>query len=88
MQFAKIDAGLANTLSEPAPGHDEEIHVSVRVSRPLTHVEQKEFHQLGGMGVDSGLPVLSAKLTRDAIDRLSEMPWVRLLTLSRQLKSS
>ena len=88
MQFAKIDAGLASELSKPAPGHDDEIHVSVRVSRPLTHVEQNEFHQLGGIGVDSGLPVLSAKLTLDAVDQLSEKPWVRLLTLSRQLKSS
>ena len=88
MQFTKIDAGLANTLSEPAPGHDEEIHVSVRILRPLTHVEQREFHQLGGVGVDSGLPVLSAKLTRDAIDQLTEKPWVRLLSLSRKLEPS
>ena len=88
MQFAKIDAGLANTLSESASNHNEEVLVSVRVLRPLTQIEQKEFRQLGGMGVDSGLPVLSAKLTLDAVDQLSEKPWVRLLTLSRQLKSS
>ena len=88
MQFTKIDAGLANTLSDPTPSRDEEIHVSVRVSRPLTHSEQSEFHQLGGIGVDSGLPVLTAKLTLEAIDKLSEKPWVRSLTLSRPSKPS
>lgn len=85
MQFTRIDAGLASALSDESAGENEEFLVSVRTNRPLTSVEQQEFLQLGGIGADHRLPVLSAKLTRERIDELSGKPWVRLLTLSRRL---
>src|SRR5262245_60286963 len=88
MQYTKIAAGLASALSDPSAGDDEEYLVSVRTARPLTPTEQSEFRQLGGVGVDSKLPVLSAKLPRGKISELSEKPWVRLLTLSRRLTPS
>lgn len=87
MQYAKIDAGLASALEDVTAG-DEPILVTVRTARPPTPREQAEFRRLGGVVAEPGLPVLTAKLTREGIAQLSEKPWVRLLTFSRRLEPS
>jgi hypothetical protein len=88
MQYGKIDAGLASALSDPPTREDEMLLISVRTARPLTPAEQAEFCQLGGIGADAEVPVLSARLPRAKIGELSEKPWVRRLSLSRRLKPS
>jgi hypothetical protein len=85
MEFAKLDAGLACALSDASASPEQEYVVSVRTARSLTANERQEFQQLGGVGVDSRLPVLSAKVTRANLELLSEKPWVQRLTLSRRL---
>ena len=84
MQYGKLDAGLAGVLSDPPSNDDEAYVVSVRAARSLTLDEQREFRDLGGQGYDAPMPVFSAHLSREGIDKLSEKPWVRLLTLSRR----
>lgn len=87
MEYSKLDAGLSGALSDGA-SEQEQFLVSVRTARPPDAAESKEFSQLGGMGAESGLPVLTAKLTREGIEKLSSRPWVRLISLSRRLKAN
>jgi hypothetical protein len=86
MEFTKLDAGLASAVGAAPAAEDEVFLVSVRLSRPLTAIEQNEFRDLGGIGCDSRQSVMSARLSRAGIEALSNKPWVRSLSLSRRLK--
>lgn len=88
MQYSKLDAGLASALSGADAMQDDEFVVSVRVIHELSPGEQEEFKELGGIGVDSSLPVLSAKVTRAGLDELTQKPWVQRVSLSRRLNPS
>jgi len=86
MNYAKLDAALSAALSEQPVSDKPCLQVSVRTVAPPDADQQREMEQLGVRGVSPKGKIFSAELSPRAVSQLSEKPWVRLLSLARQMK--
>ena len=86
MNYDKLDASLSQALSEKNFSGEARFSVSVRTAHPPTSEQQEEMNSLGVQGVSSKGQIFSAQLSLGDLSRLSERPWVRLLSLARPLK--
>lgn len=86
MNYKKLDAALSAALSEQPHSDEPSLVVSVRTLTPPDKAQQQEMEQLGVRGVSSRGKIFSAQLSPQAVSELSDKPWVRLLSLSTQLK--
>ena len=89
MNYQKLDAALSSVMSdrtrESRPDNERTLVVSVRTIDPPDAAQRVELERLGVHGVSERSRVFSAHLSPHAVEVLSEKPWVRLLSLARQL---
>jgi hypothetical protein len=83
MDWTKIDPALASAIEDIEHSADELVRVLVRVNRAPTMTEAAAAGI--DLGADSDRPVFTATAPLVAVERLTEEPWVRSLTLSRIL---
>ena len=85
MDYSKVDAALAAALSEPtgSPG----LAISVRTLGPLDPSQKAELRKLGAQGVEASRNIFSATVSPKAVAKLTDKPWVRRLSLARQLRA-
>jgi hypothetical protein len=87
MNYSKLDAALSSALSERQVDDETgQLIVSVRTEAPPDAAQRQELARLGVQGVGPADRVFSAKVSRRALAELSEMPWVRLVSLARPLE--
>ena len=86
MDYSKMDAALSAILSEPTVRSGDRLTVSIRTDGPLDPAQQAELRHLGVHGVESERSVFSATLSPQTIISLTEQPWIRRLSLARQLR--
>ena len=85
MNYDKVDATLASALQQFSAASSN-LEVSVRTVAPLNSAQEAELERIGVRGAQAGRTIFSASLSRDALDQLSEKPWIRLLSLAQQLR--
>jgi hypothetical protein len=85
MDYSKVDAALAAVLSEPANDNNSQLAISVRTVGPLDPKQQAELQNLGVQGVESGRSVFSATVALQTVIKLTEKPWIRVLSLARRM---
>jgi hypothetical protein len=85
MNYRRLDAALSSVVSEEALADEPRFEVSVRTVQPPDDVQQEELQRLGVRGVSARDRIFSARLGLQALDELSEKPWVRLVSLARVL---
>lgn len=83
VDFAKLDARLAVALTSGSD--DDRLEISVRTA-PLGDRERLELQRLGVRGIEPGRTIFSATVTPEAARRMSEMPWIRRLSLAHQMR--
>jgi predicted dinucleotide-binding enzyme len=81
MNFRKVDAGLARALATQEAGANR-FSVFVQTNAEAAEEAVKLLENLGVRSVRRGEDIYSAELSSQAIDELSEQPWIQLLTLS------
>ena len=86
MDYDKLDADLAAELDEVAEANEATLPVFVHIDQPSGPEQEAFLKQLGVGGEIAGRAVLTADLSRRAIDELSRQSWVRYLKLSRKLR--
>ena len=78
MEFAKIDAALAATLAATRAG---KLPVFISFDEPATRAVNLLLRKYG-LNVSPGDQVVTAELTADVLEALSELPYVRSIKLS------
>lgn len=86
MNYQKLDASLSAALSEREVSDEPDLVVFIQTQTLPDDEQQKEMRQLGVQGISPTKKVFTAQLSRQAVAKLSEKHWVRLLSLSQQLK--
>ena len=86
MDYDKLDADLSAELDGVADSNAATLPVFIHTDQPPGPDEEALLKQLGVSGEIAGRDVLTANLSRAAIDELSRQPWVRYLKLSRKLR--
>lgn len=86
MNYQKLDPSLSAVVSELPTSEQTNLPVSVRTLAPPDPEQQRELESLGVYGVSPRGRIFSAKLSVDAVSKLSEKPWVRLLSLAQELR--
>ena len=77
---------LAASLAPGKLSGESWLDVSIRTDSPPNPVQRAELIRLGVRGVDAGANLLSARATPVDIERLADLPWVRLVSLARKLR--
>lgn len=78
MQHAKLDAALSNALADPSA---DRLVVFVSLEKPLPSNAVDELRRFG-LTAAGERRIVSATLPRKMIDALSDLPWVRSISLS------
>jgi len=86
MNYQKLDPSLSAIVSELPQSEEPNLHVSVRTLAPPDPEQQRELERLGVYGVSSRGRIFSAQLSLEAVSKLSEKPWVRLLSLAQEMR--
>ena len=86
MDYDKLDADLSAELDGVADANDATLPIFVHTEQPRGPEQEAFLKRLGVSGEIAGREVLTANLSRQAIDELSRQPWVRYLKLSRKLR--
>jgi hypothetical protein len=84
VDYNKLDADLSAELEGDA--NEASLPVFIHTEQPSSPEQEAFLRQLGVSGEIAGREVLTANLSRQAIDELSRQPWVRYLKLSRKLR--
>jgi hypothetical protein len=84
MDYSKIDAPLAAQLKSKDP--DELFPVFISVSKDIGEQEQSFLKRIGIMSSVANMRIFSATIPSQAIDELSEQPWIRYIKLSTALQ--
>ncbi len=85
MDYGKLDAALA--MAVDAEGRDpgaRDLVVFVRLTGPPSDEQRTRLRALGVDGTDAARTVLTATLSRQEVETLTDQPWVQSLTLSAQ----
>lgn len=89
MNYQKLDPALAMALTEPDEISDAEVP-AFTVFISTTHDPEPDeisyLEALGVSGVTADQRIFTAILSADAVNDLSEQPWVQFLELSQELE--
>ena len=85
MNYGKVDSALAAAV-EQGVSPDALLEVSVRTENVPDHLQQQELVQLGVQGVGSDRRIFSARTRLREVERLTDLPWVRLVSLAQVLR--
>jgi hypothetical protein len=83
VDYSKIDAALASALNTEGGGQETYV-VFIHTTQPPGPAESALLAK-HGVSIGSG-KILTASLSRPAIEEMSEQPWVRALRLSTKLR--
>jgi hypothetical protein len=86
MNYQKLDASLSAIIDDQSLSDEPNLNVSVRTLAPPDPEQQRELESLGVYGVSSNSRIFSAQLSPQAVSKLSEKPWVRLLSLAQEMR--
>ena len=89
MNYQKLDPALAMALTEPDEVPDAEdaaFIVFISTTQDPEPDEISYLEALGVSGVTADQRIFTAILSADAVDDLSEQPWVQFLELSKELE--
>lgn len=86
MNYQKLDASLSAVISDRPLSDEPTLNVSVRTLAPPDPEQQRELERIGVNGVSTRGRVFSAQLSPSAVSKLSEKPWVRMLSLAQELR--
>lgn len=86
MDYRKIDAALAATLSEADDPDERLLAVFIHTIRAPTPAEALVLERHGTRGPTSGRQVFTATLSPRAVEEISKQPWVRAIKLSHKLR--
>lgn len=85
MDYTKLDAALSAAVIEQTPCRTLTYSISVRTNNPLNPHEALELEQLGFNGVQTGRNIFTADVSPQTIVELTDKPWIKRLSLARQL---
>jgi hypothetical protein len=86
VDYDKLDADLSAELDAVADANEATLPVFIHTEQSNGPEQEAFLKQLGVSGEIAGREMLTANLSRQAIDELSRQPWVRYLKLSRKLR--
>jgi len=86
MNYQKVDAGLASALAEVADPEAREFTVFVHTNAAPTKDQETVLRQFGVNDPTAGRQVFTATLSAQAVEELTNQPWVRFLKLSTRLR--
>jgi hypothetical protein len=85
MDYQKLDAPLASALTENLNEEEPTWEVFIHTQHSPSTSEEALLRRLGVTG-DVRNTVLTARLSKSAIDELTNQPWVKVLKLSQKLR--
>jgi hypothetical protein len=86
VNYRKIDAPLAAVLHQTPTADEGPFEVFIHTEGFPGPAEAEVLEHNGVRGGTMGRRIFTATLSRDAIDGLSEQPWIRSLRLAAQLR--
>lgn len=89
MNYQKLDPALAMALTEPdeiSDAEDAAFTIFISTTHDPEPDEISYLEALGVSGVTADQRIFTAILSADAVDDLSEQPWVQFLELSKELE--
>ena len=86
MNYSKVDGALAAALGRGEIPLDAPVEVSVRTELAPDEMQQQELENLGVQGVGPNRKLFTARVNLHKIERLTELPWIRLVSLSQSLR--
>jgi hypothetical protein len=88
VDYGTVNLGLRRALESPPKGGDDAtLPIFIELADPPTEDQIAVLHEAGVTSSVEGLDIITAELTREGIELLSEQPWVMALTLSGNLRS-
>jgi hypothetical protein len=88
MDPGKIDPALAFALQDVSAPDENAFVVFIHTARPPGPVEKAFLEQRGVRVGPTPWTILTATLSRRAVEDLSDQPWVRSIKLSAKLRPS
>ncbi|MFN5970008.1 MAG: hypothetical protein ACK47N_20715 [Microcystis sp.] len=85
MNYRKIDPALAATLNEVQNKTKADLLVFIQTNRIPSPDQANVLERLGINEAKSKRQIFTATLSAQAVEELSEQPWVSFLKLSRKL---
>ncbi len=86
MNYSKTGAALASALARVTDPSARTFSVFIRTNREPASEEMALLEDAGINDIAPGPQVLTATLSAQEIEQISEQPWVRSLELSRPLR--
>jgi hypothetical protein len=84
MDYAKIDAALAMALGDPESPDDRTLLVFIKMNTAPQGAEKSRLEEMGIKASSAG--TVTATVSPNDVDELSEMPSIRSIRLSRRLR--
>ena len=85
MQYSKTGAALAAALAKTREGKSAALDVFVHTAAIPTGGQRSSLEDLG-VAIAPGATIFTARLSPQAIEELSQQPWVEALRLSQRLR--
>jgi hypothetical protein len=85
MDYQKLDAPLASALTDQQEAEDQTWEVFIHTQHVPSASEEAHLRRLGVAG-DIQNTIVTARLSKQAIDELTNQPWIRVLKLSQKLR--
>lgn len=86
MNYQKLDASLISALDQKGASTSAKFSVLVRIDRGDEHGELEPLGKILGSGYSAGHTVVTAYLTHDQIEALTQNPAVVSIRLAQQLR--
>jgi hypothetical protein len=86
VDYGKVTAGLRRALESPLYGGEEPLAIFIELADPPSEEQIALLREAGVTSSVEGLDIITAELTREGIEFLSEQPWVMAMTLSGTLR--
>jgi hypothetical protein len=86
MNYQKINASLSAALSENPLNDEPVLIVFISTTAPPDDDQLAELKRLGVKEAGASEDMFTARISSRAVAELSDQPWVRLISLSQQLK--
>ena len=84
VDYRKLDAALAGELGQVSPASN--LQVFIHTAEALTEAQTTELAALGVPVASAEPRILTATVSPDAVEKLSELPWVKRIALARKLR--
>ena len=88
MDYRKIDASLGEALTDTAATDEQNLVVFIKTTEEPNADQTSLLQSIGVNQVAPGRRLFTGTLSANAIDQLTEQPWVRSVKLSQKLRPS